>query len=61
VNRRVEVTASIAAGAAAVLVMQLTRGTVPGSLWTPATIGLLSASAAYAGAVVFRRLSAGRS
>lgn len=57
VNRRVEVTASIVTGAVAVLVMQLTRGTVPGTLWTPSTVGLLSASAAYAGAVVLRRLS----
>jgi SSS family solute:Na+ symporter len=55
VNRRVEVTASIVAGAAAVLVVQLTRGAVPGSLWTPATIGLLSASAAYGAAVILRR------
>jgi SSS family solute:Na+ symporter len=55
VNRRVEVTASIVAGAAAVLVVQSTRGNVPGSIWTPATIGLLSASAAYGAAVVLRR------
>ena len=57
VNRRVEVTASIVTGAAAVLVMQLTQGTVPGTIWTPATVGLLAAAAAYAGAVVLRRRS----
>jgi SSS family solute:Na+ symporter len=61
VHRRVEVTASIVTGAAAVLVMQVTRGTVPGTLWTPATVGLLAASAAYAGAVVLGRLSVRRS
>jgi SSS family solute:Na+ symporter len=57
VNRRVEVTASIVAGATAVLVVQLTRGNAPGSLWTPATFGLLSASAAYGAAVILRRPS----
>jgi hypothetical protein len=51
------VTASILAGAAAVLTVQLTLGNSPGSIWTPATIGLLSASAAYAAAVILRRLS----
>jgi SSS family solute:Na+ symporter len=54
VNRRAEVTASILAGAAAVLTVQLTLGNAPGSIWTPATIGLVSASAAYALAVVAR-------
>ncbi|MFO7693990.1 MAG: sodium:solute symporter family protein [Vicinamibacterales bacterium] len=47
VNRRVEVTASILAGAAAVLTAQVTLGNAPGSIWTPATIGLLSASGMY--------------
>ena len=43
VNRRVEVTASILAGAAAVLTVQFTMGNAPGSIWTPATAGLLAA------------------
>ncbi|MCU0252166.1 MAG: sodium:solute symporter family protein [Vicinamibacterales bacterium] len=54
VNRRVEVTASILAGAAAVLTVQLTLGITPGSIWTPATIGLLSASAVYGVGVAWR-------
>jgi SSS family solute:Na+ symporter len=56
-KRRLEVTASIVTGALAVLATQLIRGNVPGSLWTPATFGLLSASAAYAAAVILRRPS----
>ncbi len=55
VNRRIEITASIVAGAAAVLTVQVTLGNAPGSLWTPATIGLLSASAVYGAAVILRR------
>jgi SSS family solute:Na+ symporter len=55
VNRRVEVTASILAGAAAVLTVQFTFGNVPGSIWTPATIGLLAASTMYGLAVTLRR------
>ena len=54
VNRRVEVTASILAGAAAVLTAQLALGNTPGSIWTPGTIGLLSASTAYGCAVLVR-------
>ena len=46
-NRRVEVLASILAGAAAVLAAQFTLGNAPGSIWTPATFGLLSASGMY--------------
>jgi len=57
VNRRVEVTASILAGAAAALAVQLALGNAPGSIWTPATFGLLSASAAYGAAVIVRRFS----
>jgi hypothetical protein len=57
VNRRVEITASILAGAAAVLIVQLTLGNTPGSIWTPATVGLLSASLTYVGAVILRRRS----
>ena len=57
VNRRVEVTASILAGAAAVLTMQLTLGITPGSIWTPATIGLLSASAVYGVGVGWRSVT----
>jgi SSS family solute:Na+ symporter len=57
VNRRVEVTASILAGAAAVLTAQFTVGNGPGSIWTPATFGLLSASLTYGGAVILRRRS----
>jgi SSS family solute:Na+ symporter len=55
VNRRIEVTASILAGSAAVLAVQFTRGNAPGSIWTPATFGLLSAAAAYGAAVILRR------
>jgi hypothetical protein len=54
-SRRVEVTASILAGAAAVLIVQFTLGNAPGSVWTPATIGLLSASAAYVASGLLRR------
>lgn len=49
-NRRREVLASIVAGAVAVIVVQLTLGNRPGSLWTPATIGLLSAVCVYTAA-----------
>jgi len=38
-----------------VLAVQVTLGNSPGSVWTPATFGLLSASAAYGAAVVLRR------
>jgi hypothetical protein len=51
----VEVTASILAGAAAVLIVQFTLGNAPGSIWTPATIGLLSASAVYVVSGLLRR------
>jgi len=54
VSRRAEVTASILAGAAAVLTVQLTLGNSPGSIWTPATIGLLAASGAYGVGVGWR-------
>ena len=47
-------TASILAGAAAVLTVQLTLGDTPGSIWTPATLGLLSASAVYGVGVGWR-------
>jgi Na+/proline symporter len=57
VNRRVEVTVSIVAGAAAVLTAQLALGNTPGSIWTPATFGLLSASAAYGAMVGWRSVS----
>ncbi len=60
VNRRLEVTASILAGAAAVLTVQLTRGNLPGSIWTPATFGLLSASAAYGLWVAWRSVTGRR-
>ena len=49
-NRRREVLASIVAGALAVIVVQLTVGNRAGSLWTPATIGLLSAVCVYTAA-----------
>ena len=52
VNRRREVLASILAGAAAVVVVQLWGGGRPGSLWTPATVGVLSAGATYLVGVV---------
>jgi SSS family solute:Na+ symporter len=54
VNRRVEVTASIVAGALAVLIVQLSIGNRAGSLWTPATVGLLTAACAYGVAVASR-------
>jgi solute:Na+ symporter, SSS family len=54
VNRRVEVTASIVAGAVAVLAVQLSVGNQPGSIWTPATIGLLTAACVYFVAIAFR-------
>jgi SSS family solute:Na+ symporter len=57
VNRRLEVTASILAGAAAVLTVQVLRGNAPGSIWTPATFGLVSAAAAYGATVILRRHS----
>jgi len=47
VDRRREVVASIVAGAAGVVMMQLAVGTLPGSIWTPATAGVLSAGTAY--------------
>jgi SSS family solute:Na+ symporter len=56
-NRRREVLASIVAGAVAVIVVQLTLGNRPGSLWTPATIGLLSAAVTFAAAVFACRRS----
>jgi len=52
VNRRREVLASILAGAAAVVVVLLWGGGRPGSLWTPATVGVLSAGATYLVGVV---------
>lgn len=47
VNRRREVLVSILAGAAAVVITQLSGISRPGSLWTPATVGVLSALATY--------------
>ncbi|MCX6538269.1 MAG: sodium:solute symporter family protein [Acidobacteria bacterium] len=47
VDRRREVLVSILAGAAGVVVTQLWGGIRPGSLWTPATVGVLSAGATY--------------
>lgn len=55
VNRRIEVTASILAGASAVAIVQYGVGPRPGSFLTPATVGLLAAAAAYAVAVAIRR------
>jgi len=52
VDRRREVTLSILAGAATVLIAQFTLGNVSGTIWTPATIGLVSAAAAYVLAVM---------
>jgi len=57
VNRSAEVTASILAGAAAVLTVQFTLGNAPGRILTPATVGLLSASLTYVVAVILRRRS----
>jgi SSS family solute:Na+ symporter len=57
VNRSREVTVSILAGAAAVLIVQLTVGNRPGSIWTPATIGLISAAAAYLVGVGWRSVT----
>jgi SSS family solute:Na+ symporter len=55
-NRRREVLASVVAGALAVIVVQLTLGNRPGSLWTPAMIGLLSSAATFAAAVFLSAL-----
>jgi SSS family solute:Na+ symporter len=60
VDRRREVTLSIVAGAVAVLAMQFSVGNRPGSLWTPATIGLISAAAAYGVGVWWRAVSGRR-
>lgn len=54
-GRRAEITLSIAAGAVAVIVRQLS-GTPAGSLFTPATVGLSVAAGTYAAAVLGRRL-----
>jgi branched-subunit amino acid transport protein len=54
-DRRREVLASIVAGALAVLVVQLTVGNRAGSLWTPATVGLIAAVVTYAAARVTYR------
>lgn len=57
-DRHREVLASSVAGALAVIVVQVTVGNRPGSLWTPATIGLLSAAVTFATATLaFRRSS----
>jgi solute:Na+ symporter, SSS family len=56
-DRRREVLASIVAGAVAVLAVQLTVGNRPGSVWTPATIGLISAGFAYGAAVIARAVT----
>jgi uncharacterized membrane protein YebE (DUF533 family) len=53
--RRVEVLVSIAAGALAVIVRQAAGGVRPGSVWTPASVGLMAAVAAFAGAVYLHR------
>jgi len=55
-DRRREVLASIVAGALAVVLVQVTIGNRPGSLWTPATIGLLSAIGVYAAARAIRTI-----
>jgi SSS family solute:Na+ symporter len=60
VNRRIEVTASIVAGAVAVLAMQLSVGNRSGSIWTPATLGLLTASCAYGAGVAATALGRSR-
>jgi solute:Na+ symporter, SSS family len=60
VKRRAEVTASVLAGAAAVLAAQFALGNAPGSIWTPATFGLLSASAAYGVGVGWRSVTGRR-
>jgi SSS family solute:Na+ symporter len=54
-GRRTEITLSIAAGAAAVMVRQLS-GTPAGSLFTPATAGLSVAACTYFAAALGRRL-----
>jgi hypothetical protein len=47
VDRRREVLASILAGAAAVVAVQVSGISGAGSLWTPATLGVLSAGVTY--------------
>jgi hypothetical protein len=58
VDRRREVLVSILAGAAAVVAAQV-LGTRAGSLWTPATVGVLSAGAVYLLGVTIRKLIRG--
>jgi len=55
-DRRREVMASIVVGALAVVVVQFTVGNRAGTIWTPASMGLLSAVAAYGAAVAATRL-----
>ena len=55
-DRRREVLASIIAGAIGVLAMQLTVGNQPGSLATPASIGVLAAGSTYLVARLWRRV-----
>ena len=53
--RRVEVLVSIAAGALAVIVRHVAGGIRPGSVWTPASVGIIAAVLAFAGAVYLHR------
>ncbi len=59
-GRRREMAASIACGATVVIWRQLT-GFPAGTIWTPATLGILAASAAFAAAALLVRAPAGHS
>jgi SSS family solute:Na+ symporter len=52
--RRMEVLISIATGATAVVIRQVAGGISPGTIWTPATVGIIAAVAGYAVAVTVR-------
>jgi len=56
VDRRREVLVSILAGAAAVIAAQFSGISRPGSLWTPATVGVATAVATYLLSVTVRRI-----
>jgi SSS family solute:Na+ symporter len=57
VDRRREVLASILAGAGAVILVQLSGIGRPGTWWTPATVGVLSAGAIYLLGVTVMKLA----
>jgi hypothetical protein len=56
VDRRREVLVSILAGATAVVVAQWGGSSRAGSLWTPATVGVLSAGVTYLLGVTIKKI-----